>query len=178
MRYEELSAKDRETVERQLGRHLRGQVLLAARCPHGEAQVIATSPLLPDGEPFPTLYWLTCPLLRKAVSKLESGDFRELLRRKIKASPAFAAALKRAESHYENERERWVREDGQIETVRAYFAGRSGIGGTKPGGLKCLHAHLAHFLAGGENPVGEEIAQTLSGLQDSGCNGDCGPFLD
>jgi hypothetical protein len=65
-------------IEKQLNRPLRGEVRVAARCPYGEVEVIATAPLLPDGTPFPTLFWLTCPLLCRSVSGLESGDFREL----------------------------------------------------------------------------------------------------
>ena len=53
MNYEELGTEDRETARRQLNRRLRGRVLLAARCPHGVVEVIATSPLLSDGTPFP-----------------------------------------------------------------------------------------------------------------------------
>jgi len=45
------------------------------------------------------------------------------------------------------------------------------------GGLKCLHAHLAHFLAGGDNPVGAEVARELEGIQERECAGDCMPFL-
>jgi len=172
-----LDEKDRETVERQLNRRLRGKVLLAARCPHAVAEVIATSPLLPDGAPFPTLFWLTCPLLQRAVSRMENGGFREILRRKLKDTPGFAESLRRAEIDYMKERERWAEEMGVLEKVRGYFYGRSGIGGTATGGIKCLHAHLAHFLARGGNPVGAEVARAILGLQGNDCGGDCRPFL-
>ena len=75
------------------------------------------------------------------------------------------------------ERDAWAEEMGELDRVREYLSGREGVGGTAAGGLKCLHAHLAHFLAGGGNPVGEEIAKTLSGIQERECEGDCGPFL-
>ena len=172
-----MSAEDRRTAERQLKRRLRGEVLLAARCPHGLVEVIATSPLLPDGTPFPTLFWLTCPLLQRAVSRLESGDFRALLRRRLREAPGFADELRRAERDYAGERERWAAEMGELERVRECFSGREGVGGTVAGGIKCLHAHLAHFLAVGGNPVGAEVAGALRGLQERACDGDCGPFL-
>jgi hypothetical protein len=89
----------------------------------------------------------------------------------------FQGALNRAESEYIAEREKWADELGDMEVVRRCLNGREGIGGTVPGGVKCLHAHLAHYLAGGDNPVGEEVAAALHRLQKSDCMGDCGPFL-
>ena len=177
MEYEALSSRDLEAVERQLGRPVRGEVRAASRCPHGEVEVIATPPLLPDGTPFPTLFWLTCPLLHREVSRLESGDFREVLRRKLMHEPGFMAALRDAEREYRDEREGWARELGEQERVQDYFRDRGGIGGTRAGGIKCLHAHLAQYLAKGINPVGAEIERELGGVQTRECEGDCGPFL-
>jgi len=177
MDYDALNEEDLRTAERQLNRPLRGQVLLAARCPHGVVEVIATSPLLTDGTPFPTLFWLSCPLLQRAVSRLESGDFRKILRRKLREQPGFAEKLQKAEREYALEREGWAEEMGRRDEVRECFSGRDGLAGTAAGGLKCLHAHLAHFLAGGNNPVGEEVAGELAGMQESECKGDCGPYL-
>jgi hypothetical protein len=126
MNYEELGTEDRETARRQLNRRLRGRVLLAARCPHGVVEVIATSPLLSDGTPFPTLFWLSCPLLQRAVSRLESGDFREILRRKLKEQPDFALRLRAAEREYMQERDVWAEEMGELDRVREYLSGREG----------------------------------------------------
>ncbi len=175
--YQTLETGDRETVERQLGRRLRGTVAVASRCPYGVVEVIATSPLLDGDVPFPTLFWLTCPLLQRAVSGLESGDFRDELRRRAVETPGFAAAMRQAELDYIAERDRWAIEMGASEKVQIYFVGREGVGGTVSGGMKCLHAHLAHFLAGGDNPVGAEVQEALTGRQESECAGDCGPFL-
>ena len=175
--YEPLTAGDRDTAEKQLSRPLRGKVVVAARCPHGVVEVIATPPLLPDGTPFPTLFWLTCPLLQRSVSGLENGDFREVLRRRAREMPGFADALRQAEREYRGERDRWAAEMGVQGKMEEYFSGHDGVGGTVAGGLKCLHAHLAHFLVGGSNPVGAEVSKALAGRQESGCKGDCGPFL-
>nr|WP_303646127.1 DUF501 domain-containing protein [Candidatus Solincola tengchongensis] len=172
-----LSEEDRRVAERQLGRQLRGEVRVASRCPHGKVQVIATSPILDDGTPFPTLFWLSCPLLQKEVSRLESGDLRERLRRLLRADEAFASALRGAEEEYRGLREEWAERMGRGEEVRGFFSSRTGIGGTVAGGLKCLHAHLAHYLAGGENPVGAEVFREIENLQELRCPGDCEPFL-
>jgi hypothetical protein len=177
MKYKELSSGDKITVESQLGRPVRGKVLAVSRCPYGQVEVIATPPLLPDGTPFPTLFWLTCPLLHREVSRLESGDFREVLRRKLMHEPGFKAALRDAEREYVEEREEWARGLGELEKLQDYFERRDGIGGTRAGGIKCLHAHLAQYLAKGKNPVGAEIDKELEDVQARKCEGDCGPFL-
>jgi len=177
MEYEELASGDSKTVERQLGRPVRGKALVASRCPHGVVEVIASPPMLSDGTPFPTLFWLTCPLLHREVSSLESGDFREVLRRKMMHESGFKAALRDAEKGYVKEREEWARKLGELDKVQEYFKDRDGIGGTRAGGIKCLHAHLAHYLAKGRNPVGAEIEKELEGIQARECEGDCVPFL-
>ncbi|MDI6873069.1 MAG: DUF501 domain-containing protein [Actinomycetota bacterium] len=172
-----LSEEDRRLVERQLGRRLRGEVRAASRCLHGKVQVIATSPLLDDGTPFPTLFWLTCPLLQREVSRLEDGDLREILRQRLADDEDFASALRGAEEEYRSLREEWAERLGCGDKVRKLFVSRAGIGGTVAGGLKCLHAHLAHYLAGGENPVGEAVYEKMGNPQERECPGDCEPFL-
>lgn len=170
---EEPSERDRLVLREQLGRPLRGEVRVVSRCPFGKPRVIGTPPLLPDGTPFPTLFWLTCPMLVKDVSRMESGDLRSLLRERLRDAD-FADRLKRAEEDYAEERLRWAEDERQRELVREVFSGRMGIGGTVRGGVKCLHAHLAHYLAGFDNPVGEEVFRELP---PSRCRGNCSPFL-
>ena len=64
---------DLDAVARQLGREPRGVLEIAYRCPNGEPGVVKTAPRLPDGTPFPTLYYLTHPALTAAASRLESS---------------------------------------------------------------------------------------------------------
>lgn len=171
-----LEGSDLELVEIQLQRRLRGEVMVASRCPHGRVQVIATSPFLDDGTPFPTLFWLTCPLAQRAVSRLESGGMRKRLRERLESDVRFACRLREAEEEYHHLRNEWAKRMGKPEHDLV-FGGRQGVGGTVPGGLKCLHAHLAHFLATGNNPVGAEVAGVLGNLQEVECRGDCLPFI-
>lgn len=171
-----LGEEDRRLVEIQLGRPLRGEVRVASRCPHGKVEVIATSPVLDDGTPFPTLFWLTCPFLQREVSRLESGNLREELRRRLDAEEGFASGLREGEAEYRRLREEWAERLGSGERVRELFSSRAGIGGTVAGGLKCLHAHLAHALAGGRNPVGEMLREEVGDIQVRGCRGDCEAF--
>jgi hypothetical protein len=69
----QVEVADLDAVERQLGRPPRGVAEVAHRCPCGEPDVLRTEPRLPDGTPFPTTYYATCPRLTGAVSTLETG---------------------------------------------------------------------------------------------------------
>ena len=71
--------EDLRVIGRQLGREPRGVVSIAHRCPCGCPTVVRTEPRLPDGTPFPTSFYATCPRLTGAVSTLESqGVMREM----------------------------------------------------------------------------------------------------
>ncbi len=73
---------DLEAIAKQLGREPRGVLEIVYRCPNGEPGVVKTAPKLPDGTPFPTLYYLTHPALTAAASRLESsGLMREMTER-------------------------------------------------------------------------------------------------
>jgi hypothetical protein len=105
--------------------------------------VIESHPVLDDGSPFPTLYWLTCPVLAKRVSRLESeGSLKELSAR-LQRDPELRSRLAEALDHYRARRD-------SHEVI--------GDSGGPPGGgperVKCLHAHVAHELADGGNPIG------------------------
>src|SRR6478672_6919155 len=64
---------DLVAVEQQLGRVPRGVAAVAHRCPCGRPDVLRTEPRLPDGTPFPTTYYATCPRLTGAISTLETS---------------------------------------------------------------------------------------------------------
>ena len=110
--------------------------------------VIENHPRLDDGSPFPTLYWLTCPLLRMRVSRLEGAGWMAELGQDIVRDPALRQRFVRALDAYRARRD----EHEPIEDS-----------GVPPGGgpdrVKCLHAHVAHELAAPPNPIG---ARTLA----------------
>jgi exopolyphosphatase/guanosine-5'-triphosphate,3'-diphosphate pyrophosphatase len=143
---DELRAKDLDAVREQLGREPTVPFSVTARCSAGHPLVIRNRPLDAEGRPFPTLYWLTCPGAVKAVSRLESEGWIA----RLAADPALAQAIERSHASYAAERgellpgaDRW-----------------GGVGGTERG-LKCLHAHYAYHLAGGEDPVGAWTAERV-----------------
>ena len=133
-------------VARRLGSEPRGVLEIAYRCPNGEPGVVKTLPRLQDGTPFPTLYYLTHPVLTAAASRLESeGVMREMSVR-LAEDAAVAAAYRRAHESYLAERD-------AIESLGTTFSG-----GGMPDRVKCLHVLMAHSLAKGRgvNPFGDE----------------------
>lgn len=147
---------DQQAAAVQIGRPLRAGVEVVSRCHLGLPVVVQVPPLLDDGTPFPTLYWLTCPLAVKRVSHLESGGGVKALERRAERVPEFAEALDRAHAEYAARREALTPADASPQPS-------GGVAGASRG-VKCLHAHYAHSRAGGENPVGELVAPWVEPL--------------
>jgi exopolyphosphatase / guanosine-5'-triphosphate,3'-diphosphate pyrophosphatase len=143
---EELRAADLEAVRRQLGREPTVPFSVLARCSDGHPLVIRNRPIDADGDPFPTIYWLTCPAAVKAVSRLESEGWIG----RLGEDPAIVAGVEEAHLAYAAERD---------EMVPGAGAWR-GVGGAAQG-LKCLHAHYAFHLAGGDDVVGRWTAERI-----------------
>jgi len=143
---------DLDAVARQLGREPRGVLQIAYRCPNGEPGVVQTAPRLPDGTPFPTLYYLTHPVLTAAASRLETtGMMREMTQR-LAAEPGLRQAYLAAHRDYLARRDEAARASG----VEPLPPGTPSAGGM-PDRVKCLHALVAHELAvPGTSPLGRE----------------------
>jgi len=159
---------DLAVVERQLGRPPRAFRRVAVRCPYGRPAVTEQSPYLPAGEPFPTTYYVTCPHLVTAISRLEAAGGVERWSELAASDPELAAS--RAAAGLEQARLR--------RELAAGVSGRDGgasldlgIGGSRRGGsLKCLHAHAAFALARPGYILGERILAELEPLwPDDGC---------
>ncbi len=140
----QLDVSDVAAIEAMLGRALAGDCEVAVRR-RGAPVVIENEPHLRDGTPMPTLYWLVEPALHEAVSRLESEGGVHRFEGMVEPE-----ALARAHEAYARARTaRIVRRDA--------VAPGGGVGGTRTG-VKCLHAHLAYYLAGGADPVGKLVA--------------------
>ena len=111
--------------------------------------MIANEPLLEDGTPMPTRYWLVDPRLRGAVGRLESQG--GVARAESVVDPTL---LDEAHRRYAAERDAFVPESWSGPRPSG------GVGGTRRG-VKCLHAHLAWWLVGGDDPVGAWVAEEL-----------------
>lgn len=148
-----LGPEDSAAMARQLGRVPRGAVGVAHRCACGEPDVVATAPRLPDGTPFPTLFYLTCPRAAAAIGTLESSGLMREMEDRVRDDAALASAYRAAHESYLRERAAL----GEVEEIDGISAGGM------PTRVKCLHVLVAHALAAGPgvNPLGDEALALL-----------------
>ncbi len=140
---------DAAAVARLLGRDPGGAFTVVVRADDGRPMVIANEPFLRDGTPMPTRYWLVDPELRVLVGRLEAaGGVREA------EEQVDTAALAEAHRRYAAERDALI--PGDWTGPRP----SGGVGGTRQG-VKCLHAHVAWWLTGGDDVVGAWAAERL-----------------
>lgn len=147
--------RDIAVLHAQLGREPRGVVAIAARCVCGNPTVVKTAPRLPDGTPFPTLYYLTHPGAVAAVSTLEATGTMRAMQDRLGADAELAAAYRAAHERYLAER----LELGDVPQIAGISAGGM------PERVKCLHVLVGHALAagGGVNPLGDEALVMIQG---------------
>ncbi|WP_093085075.1 DUF501 domain-containing protein [Pseudonocardia oroxyli] len=124
---------------------------VAARCPSGHPNVVQTAPRLPDGTPFPTLYYLTCPRLASRIGTLEASGLMKEMTDRLAEDAELAARYRRAHESYLADRD-------AIEPL-----GTQVTAGGMPDRVKCLHVHVGHALAKGPgvNPFGDEALELL-----------------
>lgn len=148
-----LSQSDAAIIANQLQRDPRGAIEVAARCPCGAPAVVTTAPRLPDGTPFPTMYYVTCPRLASAIGTLEASGVMRDMEQRLGADDVLAEAYRQAHLSYLSD--------------RAALGGVPEIEGISAGGMpdrvKCLHVLVGHALAKGTgvNPLGDEALALL-----------------
>lgn len=123
---------------------------MVVRTPNGTPVVIRNAPLLNDGTPMPTRYWLVGPAEREGVSRLEAAGG-------VRAAEAAVDPMLLEAAHRRYAAER----DADLPAGHLGPRPTGGVGGTRVG-VKCLHAHYAWFLAGGNDPVGRWVSEQLS----------------
>jgi hypothetical protein len=150
---------ERAVVSAQIGRPARGRSAVVHRCAHGLPTVIRVDPRLPDGTPFPTVFWQTCPALRSRIGTLEADHAMVGLNERLSADDDFAADYAAAHERYVAFRH----------SLGDPLPGDPGAGGM-PRHIKCLHVHAGHHLATGDNVVGE---WTVEHARPVACPGPC-----
>jgi hypothetical protein len=141
---------DFDRLSELLGRDPQAAFEVVTRADDGGPAVIRNAPLLDDGTPMPTRYWLVDRDLVRRVSRVEAdGGVRAA---EAAVNPTRLRAVHEA---YASERDAALPPDHQGPRPHG------GVGGTRTG-VKCLHAHYAYFLAGGDDPVGEWVANRLA----------------
>ncbi len=154
--------EDLRAVARELGRTPRGVRAVAHRCGCGQPDVVSTDPRLPDGAPFPTLYYLTCPRAAGLVGTLEADGVMRDMEGRLASDTGLREAYASAHRRYLADRESL----GAVPEIDGISAGGM------PTRVKCLHVLVAHSLAVGPgvNPLGDEA---LAMLLDWGGAGPC-----
>jgi uncharacterized protein len=150
------SAADVDAVERLLGRRPQGAFEVVVRHRDGSPLVIRNAPLLDDGTPMPTRYWLVGEPERTWVGRLESDGGVD--RAESEVDPGALAA---AHARYGAER------DAALPPGHTGPRPSGGVGGTRTG-VKCLHAHYAWYLAGGDDPVGRWVDDRIGPVTSPG----------
>ncbi|RMB56848.1 DUF501 domain-containing protein [Corynebacterium macginleyi] len=132
-----LTDADLVIVSEQLGRTPRGVLEVSFRTPDGQPAVIKTSPKLPDGTPFPTLYYLTDLRLTAEASRLEVAHVMKWMESRLAEDQELAADYRQAHEHFLAKR-------NEIEDLGTDFSG-----GGMPERVKCLHVLIAYALVEG-----------------------------
>jgi hypothetical protein len=157
-----VTPEDVTAVTEQLGRPARGIRSIAHRCGCGLPDVAETEPRLPDGTPFPTTYYVTCPRLASAIGRLEAEGVMKEMTDRLGEDEELAARYQAAHEDYLARRAAL----GDVPEVEGISAGGM------PTRVKCLHVLVGHSLAAGPgiNPLGDEA---LAMLPDWGRRGPC-----
>lgn len=152
------SDTDVAVIAAQLGRVPRGIHAIGHRCPCGNPDVVSTEPRLPNGTPFPTTYYLTCPRVNSRIGTLEASGLMKEMQDRLGTDPELAAAYRAAHVAYLADREAirlsCAMDVPEIEGISA---------GGMPDRVKCLHVLAGHALAAGPgvNPLGDEVLEIL-----------------
>lgn len=146
--FRDASEADEIIVEQLLGRKPAGRFAVVVRRFNGSPVVIENEPHLRDGTPMPTLFWLVDPQLHEAVSRIESAGGVRRFEQEVDAE-----ALSQTHDRYAKRRADATVRDDLVQPT-------GGVGGTRVG-VKCLHAHLANYLTGDPDPVGELVAAQM-----------------
>ena len=141
---------DRAAVATLLVREPAGRFEVVVRDAGDRPIVIRNEPLLADGTPMPTRYWLVGQDEREAVSRLEASGGVRAAERVVDPRE-----LDLAHARYAAER------DAALPAEHRGPRPTGGVGGTRRG-VKCLHAHYAWFLAGGDDPVGRWVHEQMT----------------
>jgi uncharacterized protein len=156
---------DEAAVDAQLGREPRGVHGVGHRCPCGLPDVVTTEPRLPQGTPFPTTFYLTCPRAASRIGTLEGSGLMKEMQDRLGDDPDLAAAYRTAHERYLEARAEVGAAAGldvpEIEGISA---------GGMPDRVKCLHVLAGQSLAQGRgvNPLGDEVLDLLGSWWDDG----------
>ena len=149
-------SNDLRIVQQQIGRKLRSDSEISCRCHLDIPAVIKVPPKLNDGTPFPTTYWLTCPMYNKKIGSLESHGLIKDLDKELENNPDFREKWQSRQKSYQAEREEIANDNSEPQA-------KGGVGGASKS-IKCLHSHTADELSTGKNVVGKIVVESIGGF--------------
>ena len=150
--------RDEAVVRAQLGRPPRAIHEVGHRCPCGNPDVVTTEPRLPNGTPFPTTFYLTCPRAASRIGTLEGSGVMKEMAARLAEDPDLAAAYAAAHERYLAARDQVGRATGHdVPEIAGVTAGGM------PDRVKCLHVLAGQALAQGRgvNPLGDEVLDAI-----------------
>ena len=147
----------KKIVEVQLNRSLRSNVEVVSRCHFDLPAVIKVPSNLDDGTPFPTSYWLTCPMYNKKVGSLESHGLIKELDKQLNENEDLRKLWSDRQRSYEEERNKGRK------NKKEKIIPKGGVGGATES-IKCLHAHLADELVTNKNYIGKIVLESVGGF--------------
>jgi len=155
-----IEAHDEAVIAEQLGRPPRAIHAIGHRCPCGNPDVVTTEPRLPDGTPFPTTFYLTCPRAASLIGTMEGSGLMAEMQSRLRTDADLATAYRQAHERYLDAREAI----GHVDEIDGISAGGM------PDRVKCLHVLAGQALAQGRgvNPLGDEVVDALGEYWKSG----------
>lgn len=147
-------SQDIATLAVQLGRDPHPPARVVARCGAGRPVAVEQPARTPDGAPFPTVFWLTCPGLVRAIARLEAAGGVRALEARIAEDPALAADFEEAQRRHAALRPPAGPGIGGVANARA---------------VKCLHAHAAFALGSPPYPIGAALIAEAGGVPSPCC---------
>ena len=154
--------KEKQIVELQIGRKLRSESKVVSKCHLNLPTVIEVPPNLDDGTPFPTTFWLTCPMYNKKIGSLESNGMIKNLDEQLDNNSLLRAQWANRQKSYKEYREK-------LKDKKSAINPQGGVGGAA-NSIKCLHAHTADELATNQNIIGKIVIETLGSFN---CENPC-----
>ena len=147
------SESDWQQVTEQLGRSPRGFYKVTKYHPQKKhPMVIQVIPWV-EKAPFPTMYWLTCPILKKQLSHLEKDRLIKVIESDhLAQKPELLESLRSDHKNYRDERielfNKTVKNWDELPEAQRKIIEETGIGGMADfDHVKCLHLHYAYHLA-------------------------------
>jgi len=154
---------DIKIINAQLGRDISGFNKIEVTCMYGFPQVISTYPMM-DGKLFPTLYWLTCPYIKKQIGRLEEQGMIKKISEKINNSSDLKQKYIDETMSYIEKRIELFKETFPQDKIPDRIK-NSGIGGIQDwreiSGLKCIHLHFAYYLVNNKEIIGNIIKHLI-----------------